>query len=110
MAVEEPHAGVVSLEAQDNVAIGPQDEGVPAHGNGRVVGLCRVGRVEDAGLFVRPCNGLEVMAVQMERVLSGVWSRLARATEVLEVDVPRLFTTISTMLFFSRTNGCTNSP
>lgn len=59
---------VVRLEAQDDVALRVHHEGIAAHGHARervVVGIV-------ACVFVGADNGLEVVAVEMERVFAGI--------------------------------------
>ena len=73
VAVEEPDAGVVGLEAKHDVAGGVEDEGVAAHGDGWVGCLGGVGGGEVAGVFRRAGDGLEVVAMEMEGVFAGVW-------------------------------------
>ena len=68
VAVKEPDAWVIGAEAQDDVAVGPDHEGVATHGNGGEglvadVVTCIVG---GAG------NGLEVVPMQVEGVLACV--------------------------------------
>lgn len=63
---------VVGLEAHDNVAVGPDDEGVSSHGNGLVVALGEGLVFKSTGFFLRAVDGLEGVAVEMERVATGV--------------------------------------
>lgn len=70
VAVEEPHARVVSSEADHEVARRLDYEGVAAHGHsGDRVGECSV---EVHCVVVAPGDDLEGVAVQMERMLAGV--------------------------------------
>jgi len=73
VAVEEPDAGVVGCEAEDDVAGGTKDECVAAHGDGRVGSFGRVGGVEGAGVFSRASDSLEVVTVEMEGMFAGIW-------------------------------------
>lgn len=68
VAVKEPYSRVVGSEAQDNVAVGPDKEGVAAHWNLRD-GLI-VGKV--ASRFGGPYNSLEGVAVKVEGVFAGI--------------------------------------
>lgn len=71
MAVEEPHARVVRLEADDKVAVALDDEGVAAD---RVAGETDVAVVgERAGVFLGAVDDLELVAVEMEGVLAVVF-------------------------------------
>ena len=60
---------IVGLEAQDEVAVRKDGNGVAAHGNGGEIGRVAV---VDAGVWGRSCDDLELMAVEMERVGFGV--------------------------------------
>lgn len=60
---------VVGLEAQDEVAVRKDGNGVTAHGNGGEIGRVAV---VDAGVWGRSCDDLKLMAVEMERVGFGV--------------------------------------
>lgn len=66
VAVEEPHAGVVRLEAQDDVSIRFDEHRVAAHWGLR--GCCYVGWIIDAGVFIGAGDELESVAVEMEGV------------------------------------------
>lgn len=74
MAMEQPDARVVALEAHDDMAVGSDEQGVAPHGPARELD----GAVEHkrgvvvAGIVVAAHNGLEHVAVQMERVFAGV--------------------------------------
>lgn len=79
VAVEEPHARVVGAEAQRDVAVGVNEDGVAAHGDRWVRGCgCVVEehrlvvRVVEAGGFGGSGDELEVVRVQVEGVLAGV--------------------------------------
>ncbi len=67
MAVEEPHTGVVSDEAEGNADAGIHDHGVASHGRcGSTV------ETRPHGLVASAVDDLELMAVKMERVGAGV--------------------------------------
>lgn len=72
VAVEEPDTGVVGLESQNHVTIGPDDERIATHG------LLGVGFDADAlvlkgaGLLLGAVDGLEVVTVEMEGVAARV--------------------------------------
>lgn len=70
VAVEEPDARVVRLEAQDKVARGRHDDGVAAHGHRREVG--HVAGVPVARVVVAAVDDLERVPVQVEGVLARV--------------------------------------
>jgi hypothetical protein len=70
--MEKPHARVISLEPKYDVAIRVQHKGISSHWNGGVIGLARIGRIEISCFFLGPYNSLEIVAVQMERVLSRI--------------------------------------
>jgi len=70
--MEEPNSWVVSGETQDNVAVRSQNKGIPSHWDCWVIGLARIRRVKNSSLVFRPRNGLEVVAVKMERMLAVV--------------------------------------
>lgn len=70
VAVEEPHAWVVGAEAQDDVALGSDEDGVAAHGRGREGGV--IGSIVESCFFGAAVDRLEDVAVQVERVLSWV--------------------------------------
>lgn len=66
--MEEPDTRIVSLEAKDKVSFTPNEDSVAAHWNG---GKCDiVGKI--ALTVVRASDDLEVMSVQMERMLPGI--------------------------------------
>lgn len=70
MAVEEPDARVVGLESDHEVAQRSHHECVSPHWH------CRKGRfiagVPVALIFLRPNNSLEIMPMQMKRMLPGI--------------------------------------
>lgn len=70
VAVEEPDAGVVGAEAEHDVAVGVDEDGVAAHGRRREGGY--VGGVVEAGVVVAAVDYLEGVAVEMEGVFSGI--------------------------------------
>lgn len=72
LAMEQPHSRVISPEAEDNITLWIKNKCISPHGNRRVLDLSGVRNIETPSIFSRPCNGLEVMAVQMEGVLSGI--------------------------------------
>ena len=82
MAVEQPDARIIALEAQHEVAIRADDDGVAAHGHGRELGGrdARVGK--GPRVVVGAPDGLEVVPVQVEGVLARV--------EVVDDDVDDL--------------------
>jgi hypothetical protein len=66
--MEQPDAGIVRLEAENNVPEWSDENCVATHGNfweGDVIGI-------RACVLVRPNNDLEIMAMQMERMLSCI--------------------------------------
>ena len=69
MAVEEPHSGVCSLVAEDDVGVCVNGDDVPAHG-----GVGKVARVSIEGPFsrFRALANLELVSVEVERVDGGV--------------------------------------
>lgn len=68
VAVEEPDAGVVGAEADDEVAVRSDHECVASHGNG---GEGLIANVVPGFLF-GASDGLEVVAVKMEGVLARI--------------------------------------
>lgn len=70
--MEEAHTRVISLEAHDNVAIGPDDEGVSSHGHTRVVALRDTLVLKSTSLLFRAVNSLEGVAVKMEGVAARI--------------------------------------
>ena len=68
MAVEEPDPGIIGTEAEDDVAVWIYQDGISPHGDGRD------GFVVDVRSCVRftAHNGLEYMAVEMERVFTRI--------------------------------------
>lgn len=66
------HTRVISLEAHDNVAIGPDDEGVSSHGHTGVVALGEILVLKSTSLLLRAVNGLEGVAVKMEGVAARI--------------------------------------
>lgn len=68
----EAHTRVISLEAHDNVAIGPDDEGISSHGHARVVALRETLVLKSTSFLFRAVNGLEGVAVKMEGVAARV--------------------------------------
>ena len=46
------HTGVISLEAQDDVAVGIEDKCIAPHGDGGKGGGCDVGVLEETCLFL----------------------------------------------------------
>lgn len=67
-----PHTWVVGLEAQDNVAVGIDDEGVAAHGGAGEILLGDAGILPDTGLLLGAVDGLEGVAVEMEGMAARV--------------------------------------
>lgn len=67
--MEQPYSGVICPEAENEVAIGPDQDRVSSHGR-----RCprRVSRIKVASLVVRAGGELEVVAVKMERVFSRI--------------------------------------
>lgn len=63
---------IVCHEPQHEKALGIQDHRVPPHGHRGEVGLGDVGVGVEAGVLVGAVDDLEVVAVQMERVLARV--------------------------------------
>lgn len=72
MAVEKPNSRVVGLEAEDDVTIWAEDEGISSHWGCRVHGLAAVGGIKGTGFFFRTGDGLESMTVEMKGVLPGI--------------------------------------
>jgi len=72
VTVEEPYSRVISLEAENNISIRSQDEGISSHRGRRVIDLARVCSIKITSLFLGSSDGLEVVAMEMERMLSGV--------------------------------------
>lgn len=64
VTMEQPDAWVLGAEAQHNVSIRTDEDGVSAHGHGG--GSGGVGGIVVAGFFVRSRNELEFVAVKME--------------------------------------------
>ncbi|TKW49549.1 hypothetical protein CTA1_5576 [Colletotrichum tanaceti] len=72
VAVEQPHAGVVGAEADDEVAVALDEEGVAAHGVAGE-GEAGAGAVrEGAGVLFGAVDDLELVAVQVKGVLAVV--------------------------------------
>lgn len=69
VAVEEPHARVVGAEAENSVTRGMNEDRISTHGD---LGKREVCRVVEASVVVGPSDYLEVVCVQVERMLSGV--------------------------------------
>ena len=72
VAVEKPDTWVVGLESQDDVSIWSQDESISSHRNCGIIGLAGVRCIEVTGFFVGSRDGLEIVAVKMEWMLSGI--------------------------------------
>ena len=74
MAMEQPNAGIVAREAHDDVSVRANDEGITAHrGLGKGETTIRNGFwVPVSSVVVTTSNGLEGVAVEMERVFAGV--------------------------------------
>lgn len=68
--MKEPDAGVVGAKAEDEVAVGFDEDGVAAHGGGGER-FCRRGVVE-AGVVVAAVDDLKRVAVEMEGMFSRV--------------------------------------
>jgi hypothetical protein len=49
-----------------------ENKGVSPHGNGRVVSISGVGVLESTRIVIGPEQSLEVMSMEMERMLSRV--------------------------------------
>lgn len=74
MAVEEPHSRIVAFESHHDMSVGSHEQHVSSHrppreSNGPVE---RSGRVVVSRIFLATYDGLEVVPVQMERVLARV--------------------------------------
>lgn len=68
MAMEEPDTRVVSLESKNKISIRSNKNSIASHwdsGKGDIVGIV-------AFIVGRTSDDLEVMSVQMERMLSGI--------------------------------------
>jgi hypothetical protein len=63
LAMEKPHAWIISLEPKHYMTIGIQHKGISSHWNGGVIGLARIRRIEISCFFLGPHNGLEVVTV-----------------------------------------------
>jgi len=87
LAMEQPHTRVVSLEAEDNISLRIKDKCISPHWNSWVLGLSGVRSIETSSIFIRPCNGLEVVAVQMEGVLSGVCNLIRNRTLLKQFEL-----------------------
>lgn len=70
--MKEEHTRVISLEAHDNVAIGPDDEGISSHRHARIVTLREILVLKGTSLLFRAVNGLEGVAVKMEGVAARI--------------------------------------
>ena len=70
MAVEEPHSGIVRPEANHKIAVRLDPQGVSSHGRLRHANAVVID--VRAGLFLGAVDDLEVVAVQMERVLARI--------------------------------------
>ena len=70
MAVEEPHARVISLKPHDKVARRPDHQGISTHRDRRK--SCVVARVIYAPIIIRSYDHLEIVAVKMERMFPRV--------------------------------------
>ncbi len=70
VAVKQPDARVVTLKAQHEVAVGVDDDGIAAHGDGREISG-RDARVDKGPrVVVGAPGGLEVVSVEVEGVFS----------------------------------------
>lgn len=66
------HTWVIGLEAQNDVPVGIEDEGVSPHRDGWEVGGRDVGLLERAGFLLGPPEDLEVVPVEVEGVAARV--------------------------------------
>lgn len=76
------HTRIVTFEPQHHIPVRVQHHRVPLHGNAREVGRRDVGVGKGAGLVGRAPDDLELVAVQVERVLARV--------EIVQHDVDDL--------------------
>lgn len=72
MAVKQPNTRVIGLEAQDDIAVGVEDEGISSHGDGGEGGGGNVGVLKGASFFFGAVEGLEVVPVEMEGMTAWV--------------------------------------
>ena len=70
VAVEEPDAWIISLEAHNKVARRPDHERISAHRDRREGSV--VARVICAPVIISSHDYLEIVAVKMERMLSSI--------------------------------------
>lgn len=66
MAVEKPDAWVVSTEAKDNVATGPDKEGVASHRELLKLCLGNVEVIKGTSILLRTVDSLKLVAVKVE--------------------------------------------
>jgi hypothetical protein len=83
LAMEQPHARVIGLESKYDMAIWIKNKGISSHRNGGVIGLTRVRRIEISCFFLGPYNSLEVVTVQVERVLSRIWEIISTLQQTI---------------------------
>lgn len=76
------HTWVISLESQDYVALGVENQGVTSHGCLGETLFLDVEIRKETSLLIRAVDSLEGVAVKMERVTSGV--------EVVDDDLDNL--------------------
>jgi hypothetical protein len=84
VAMEQPNTRVVSGKAKDQMAIGLHNHSVSPHWGSRIVVLGRVPSVEVSRIGFGSRNGLEVVAVKMEWVLTSIYQAISIKTDSLE--------------------------
>jgi hypothetical protein len=82
VAVEQPYTRVVSGEAKDNIAFPVHKNSVSSHRDSRIAILSRVSKAKIPCVHFGPGNGLEVMAVEVERVLASVYTTMRIGEEI----------------------------
>jgi hypothetical protein len=68
MAMEEPYTGVIGLEAYNHVSVRSDEDGITTHRDFRERAIVGIGTL----LVWGAVDGLEVVSVQMERMLSRI--------------------------------------
>lgn len=66
----QPHAGIIGFEPNDKISVGPDHKGITPHGNRWEISM--IVRVIEARVIVTAHNGLEVMSMEMKRMLARI--------------------------------------
>lgn len=70
--LEEPDSRIVSLETEYNMSFRVQDECISSHRNRWILRLGCICWVKTSGRFLRASDGLKIVTMKVERMLSGV--------------------------------------